>query len=65
MCSRFDSFVAVTHFNVVQELLFPPPYAGQLIPLLQRKVLRYWKKQKAQRELRELEMDVFEEGGQD
>lgn len=54
---------SITHFNVVQELLFPPPYAGQLIPLLQRKVLRYWKKQKAQQESSEFEVDVFEEGG--
>lgn len=62
--SRFDSFATVTHFNVVQELLFPAPYVGQLIPLLQRKVFRYWEKKKkhTEQELREFEMDVFEGG---
>lgn len=62
--SRFDSFATVTHFNVVQELLFPAPYVGQLIPLLQRKVFRYWeeKKKNTEQELREFEMDVFEGG---
>lgn len=62
ICSCFKSLAAITHFDVVQELLFPAPYAGQLIPLLQRKVLGYWRKGKAQQELRGFEMDVFEGG---
>lgn len=46
LISRLDSFATDTHFNVVQELLFPAPYVGQLIPLLQRKVFRYWEHKK-------------------